>query len=414
MNTHSNHYNYLSLNFASAQKSVFEYYPTDKEPETEFELIVRDLSREVKDQLIAHEYLNENGSIRNKKFYENISVVDQLCSERKSVCFDSTVDLADDDIFQVEWNIIIDRQRPDFFEDMKKKVAKKNCDSSTEEIRTDMYLFDKIVRDAFIKVLQDKTDDERRNILSDIHRKFEMYNNARYKGETVIQNLKRRNIDFFLAQEFDMEMYNIFKEQCDENGYSFVIDLSNDHPMSAIIVKNGINYTKIVPPIDNETSVMDESVFIQLEDGTIIANTHLTSKSRERAEGRPKNYQDQMTALIQYFETCPKFVLGGDFNHFPNVIPTNAAMFPYSTEQYTTNKTRTWVQPQTSKADKPAKTCADMFITSGNFDIEDGKEPRVCLVGDESSDHLPVDGVLLPNGKKTIGDHFGVLATIHV
>ena len=42
--------------------------------------------------------------------------------------------------------------------------------------------------------------------------------------------------------------------------------------------------------INNTGDVLDESIFIVLEDGTLIGNVHLSSKNRSKANNLPKNY----------------------------------------------------------------------------------------------------------------------------
>lgn len=103
-----------------------------------------------------------------------------------------------------------------------------------------------------------------------------------------------------------------------------------------------------------------------------------------------------------------KIVMGMDANSFLALSnPLKADNFHCYPDHYdipTTKKTRTWMQPQTSKANEPVTACRDHILSSVPL-----IKPRVVSIEDNPSENVQY----LPTSEHP-HDHFVVTASIQV
>ena len=166
----------------------------------------------------------------------------------------------------------------------------------------------------------------------------------------------------------------------------------------------------------SKTEVHKELLILQdVVNGTYLVCAHLSAKSRantitaENKEGNPKNYDDQFKALLIYLKSLGEVILGIDANHFPEELESYNILnrvipLPNTSKVITTDKCRTYMQPQLDKADKPVRAAKDLIlIINAKQDFEDALVFVQQLSGSDLAS--------LPNQDHPC-DHYAVIAKI--
>ena len=435
MNTNMNTKNILSINVAGSQSSIGEFKQNTQTPVTIYDHHLAFANTKCKELLILNGFLlpQEDGTIAwNKALYEVVSTLDQVYPDpytnRYNPWFNpnTILDLSPEDesifgfseqggnTFYAQWHSGYSLLSEQFIDQILRKLSKKKgCENvSPSQLRETLYKFDNIARKAFIYALQcvkemfpDKAEE---CSIEKFHQEF--YEHRLKTVYYVLDYVKRNNTDIVFLQELNIPMYQEFNTFCssEDSEYNLIVtDLSETHPVSAFLIKKSIPFSVVSPEIDNTSEVMNETIILEIED-VYYVNTHLSSKDRKKADGRPKNYQDQIEILLNWCKTKSKWVIGGDLNHHPEPIE-NTLIFPQTKEVKTTRKMRTWLQAQPGKADILAEGCCDHFYVCGcNF-----VSSRICMVGKPEFDNVSCDNISLPN-LFSVGDHFAVSASITI
>jgi hypothetical protein len=145
-------------------------------------------------------------------------------------------------------------------------------------------------------------------------------------------------------------------------------------------------------PADS-TKLFEESLCVTIGNKLLLLSAHLSAKSRQKSEGKLKNYQDQMI-LLNSFLSSHEVVIGGcDFNHFVSATCSSdencnslcaELKYPFTLSSSTCRKERTFMQVQYDKADHRDCGSKDgIFVKGGAFVFNE--EPTSSKVVDDSA-----------------------------
>jgi hypothetical protein len=133
-------------------------------------------------------------------------------------------------------------------------------------------------------------------------------------------------------------------------------------------------------------------------DNFILISGHLSSKKEKNGDQIVQMIQS-LTALHNLYPMC-QILIGCDANSFaPGTysekykegLPSNMYIYPNRTQDYTTSKERTFLQPQVNKAAEVAQVCRDHLILVSNKKYKEGPftETKVCTILNDAPKNMP-------------------------
>lgn len=153
--------------------------------------------------------------------------------------------------------------------------------------------------------------------------------------------------------------------------------------------------------------IWNDNTAIMAVDNFIIFSLHLSSK-KEKNESQIKLMCENLATIRKLYPMC-HIIAGGDANSFirPETVKEIGPewhLFPNDEKDITTMKKRTWMQPQTNKADELASTCRDHLLTTVPMENQ-----RITTIRGAPSSKVR----FIPNQEHPC-DHFVVSASLTV
>lgn len=218
---------------------------------------------------------------------------------------------------------------------------------------------------------------------------------------------------FLVTNQFDiLFLQEMFPANWKMKGYT-LYQKQTDTEITGILVKNkwvtsttAVFSSTMSIPDPLSTTINDRFVGVELKHGILALCLHSSSKNKEEANGKPVNYQDQETMLLDYLQSIPMntpYIVGIDANHHF----VYGQIYPASETIATTYKARTAMQSQQRKIrqhknDKPDKGTKDHILTNGQ--LQNGK---ILQVQNDKTQELEI----LPNHNHPF-DHYAVSAEV--
>jgi hypothetical protein len=180
------------------------------------------------------------------------------------------------------------------------------------------------------------------------------------KQQMVINYLTKHKLDALMLQEIPSVWVQDFDTQLKELGYQ--LHALPNGETGIILPCHVKGKPQACPKTESE---FNENCVMFLDENTQIYYivVHLSAK---KPEDRPiKNHQYQWEELAAFLGTLGgKYIVGGDFNHHPNMAGKSGTIFPPDETTSTVLKMRTTLQAQLKKAGVLDRGTKDHIITN--------------------------------------------------